>query len=211
MPDKTVKNQQLARRKPRQERSLHKVTLILEATQQLLESGDIDTLTTNAVAEKAGVSIGTLYQYFDGKPAIVNALAERELGTMAERVMAVFTETSPERSMEARMRLIVNAVLDSYGGRRGVHRQLLEHALTRGTRLKPLLASVTARLLDSEGEGRPAGARPLAQAEAFVVTQAVAGVLRGMVAAPELALDRDEVAAALARLIGGFRNAADEK
>jgi AcrR family transcriptional regulator len=210
MPDKIVKDQPLARRKPRQERSLHKVGLILEATQQLLESGDIDTLTTNAVAEKAGVSIGTLYQYFDGKPAIVNALAERELGTMAERVMAAFT-ASPERSVQARMRLIVNAVLDSYGGRRGVHRQLLEHALTRGTRLKPLLASVTAQLLDSEGEGRPASARPLAQAEAFVITQAVAGVLRGMVAAPELALDRDEVAAALARLISGFRNAADAK
>ena len=63
---------------------------------QLLESGDINTLTTNAVAAKAGVSIGTLYQYFGSKHALLDALVTRELGTMAEKIVG-FGDTAQTR------------------------------------------------------------------------------------------------------------------
>ena len=64
----------LERRKPRQARSQHKVELMLEAAMRLLAESDVGALTTNAVAAKAGVSIGTLYQYFAHRDAIIDAL-----------------------------------------------------------------------------------------------------------------------------------------
>jgi AcrR family transcriptional regulator len=65
------------RRDPAQERSRQTVDAIVEAAGQLLvEHGKIG-VTTNAVAERAGVSIGSLYQYFLNKEAILAALQER--------------------------------------------------------------------------------------------------------------------------------------
>ena len=52
----------------------------MEAAAQILERRGPAGLTTNDVAERAGVSIGTLYQYFPGKTAILLAAARRELG-----------------------------------------------------------------------------------------------------------------------------------
>ena len=77
-----VKKQQALeskRRIPRQARSAETVALILEATAQILEAGGLPAFTTNAVAERAGVSIGTLYQYFADKNEILLALARQQM------------------------------------------------------------------------------------------------------------------------------------
>ena len=58
------------RKTPRQERAKATVAAILQATAHILEHEGPDMLTTNRVAEKAGVSIGSLYQYFPTKEAI---------------------------------------------------------------------------------------------------------------------------------------------
>lgn len=67
------------RRRPRQARSRVTYDSILEAAVQVLARDGATGLTTNRVAERAGVSIGTLYQYFPDKAAIVLAAAQREL------------------------------------------------------------------------------------------------------------------------------------
>jgi AcrR family transcriptional regulator len=64
------------RRQPRQRRSEHLVRAILEAAFQILEREGIAALTTNHVAERAGVSVGSLYYYFPDKEAILDALFE---------------------------------------------------------------------------------------------------------------------------------------
>lgn len=71
------KVQGFQRRTPRQARSQATVVSILEAAAQVLQRAD--RFNTNAVAERAGVSIGTLYQYFKDKDAILVALAHREM------------------------------------------------------------------------------------------------------------------------------------
>ena len=76
----TSKAQSLQRRTPRQARSRAAVEAIVEAAAQIVERSGPDALTTQAVAERAGVSIGTLYQYFADKQAILVAAARRELG-----------------------------------------------------------------------------------------------------------------------------------
>ena len=60
------------RKQPAQGRSKQTVAAILEATFRVLDSGD--ALTTTRVAEVAGVSVGTLYQYFPNSDALINAL-----------------------------------------------------------------------------------------------------------------------------------------
>lgn len=190
-----------ARREPRQARALHKVELILEAAMRLLDEGDLSTLGTNAVAERAGVSIGTLYQYFDDKEAILDALARREVEAMAAKTLRSLTALEPATPGE-RIRLVVRAVLGAYGGRGRVHRLLMEYGLGRGTagRLDPLFAGIS-ELMASTGSVGPDGqARPIAPADAFVLTYAIAGVLRGYVARGEAPLGRQEMEDALVRL-----------
>jgi len=169
---------------------------------RLLERDDVAALTTNAVAEKAGVSIGTLYQYFDGKQAVLDALAGRELEGLSKRVLAALKGPAALVG-EARVRAVVRAALGAYGGRRRVHRLLLEHALTRGpgTRLDPLYAEVVAWLAGPADAGPLV---PLTPARAFVLAHAIGGVLRAYVASPDLPIPREEVEDALVELVGRF-------
>ena len=67
------------RRRPTQSRSRATCDAILEAAAQVLERDGPAGFTTASVAERAGVSIGTLYQYFPDKHAILLAAAEREV------------------------------------------------------------------------------------------------------------------------------------
>ena len=77
-----------ARKRPRQARSAVTVDAIFEATIQVLLAEGIHRLTTTRVAECAGVSVGTMYQYFPHKQALLYALNERYLDRLAERVEA---------------------------------------------------------------------------------------------------------------------------
>src|ERR1700722_20479896 len=80
MASETSRNQ---RRRPRQARSRATWEAIVEATAQILERRGPAGFNTNEVAERAGVSIGTLYQYFADKHARLAAAARRELGAAA--------------------------------------------------------------------------------------------------------------------------------
>ena len=74
------------RKQPRQSRSRAKVDGILAAAADLCSGPGLDALTTNAVAAKAGVSIGSLYQYFPGKEALLVALIRAERANLLEAV-----------------------------------------------------------------------------------------------------------------------------
>lgn len=76
------------RKKPLQARSQLTVSSILQATAHILETVGYDGLTTNAVAIRAGVSIGSLYQYFPSKEALVGELVDRD----CDRMNALFAE-----------------------------------------------------------------------------------------------------------------------
>lgn len=71
------------RKMPVQGRAIATWTAILDAAAQLFESEGYEGVTTNEIAIRAGVSIGSLYQYFPNKAAIVTAIAERHLGDAA--------------------------------------------------------------------------------------------------------------------------------
>jgi AcrR family transcriptional regulator len=76
------------RKSPVQARSASSVDAILEATVQVLLGVGKERLTTTAVAARAGVSVGTLYQYFPNKSALLQAVLSRHMGDVAETVEA---------------------------------------------------------------------------------------------------------------------------
>jgi len=85
MDPKTLK----PRKKPVQSRSAEMVRTILEAAARVLEQNGLDGYTTNAVAGAAGVSVGSLYQYFPGKEALTVALIERETAILIKDVATI--------------------------------------------------------------------------------------------------------------------------
>jgi AcrR family transcriptional regulator len=200
MSAKIIKIQSPERRKPSQERALQKIDLIFEATIRLLEQGDVESLTTNTIAERAGVSVGTLYQYFEGKQAILHMLSQREIDALSQRLLAT-VRLATQRPVRERVSAIMGAVVETYGGRQRAHRRLLEHALTRGagTRLNPLYAAIEEGLTKRDGDAP--GFTPV---QAFLFTHAVAGVMRGLVGMPEFNLKRKEIEEQLTLMLEGF-------
>ncbi|MFE1601762.1 TetR/AcrR family transcriptional regulator [Methylobacterium sp. ID0610] len=71
-----------------QSRSAETVRIIVEAAARILEERGFAGYTTNAVAERAGVSIGSLYQYFPAKQALTVALIERETALLLADIAA---------------------------------------------------------------------------------------------------------------------------
>jgi AcrR family transcriptional regulator len=76
----------LPRRRPRQARAQATVDAIVQATARVLVEDGYDRASTNRIAQAAGVSIGSLYQYFPSKEALVAALVEAHVDRMTEVV-----------------------------------------------------------------------------------------------------------------------------
>lgn len=95
------------RKSPKQARSAATVEVILEAAARILESKGLSGYTTNAVADKAGVSVGSLYQYFPGKDALTGALIKRETAVLLREAEEAAKE---ERGDKALKRMIAAAV-----------------------------------------------------------------------------------------------------
>lgn len=80
------------RRQPRQARSQERVRRILSAAEELFVEGAVSSTTTNAIAARAGVPIGSLYQFFPDKGAILRSLAEGYAEQLHEQLRAFFDE-----------------------------------------------------------------------------------------------------------------------
>ena len=97
MPKSTAAKGLKPRKMPVQRRSVATVDAVLEAAARILEVHGLAACTTNAVAELAGVSIGSLYQYFPNCDALTVALIERETSQLlADIELAMRGETSHE-------------------------------------------------------------------------------------------------------------------
>ena len=79
------------RKTPTQARSTGTVDAVLEATLQVLLSVGKERLTTTRVAERAGVSVGTLYQYFPNKSSLLQAALKRHMDEVAAAIERVCT------------------------------------------------------------------------------------------------------------------------
>jgi AcrR family transcriptional regulator len=74
------------RRRPAQRRSAERVQRMLDACAEILDEAGYDGLSTTRIAQRAGVAIGSVYQFFPDKRAVAQALALRNLELFGERV-----------------------------------------------------------------------------------------------------------------------------
>ncbi len=170
------------RRIPRQSRAAETVTAILEGAAQILEAGGLAAFTTNAVAERAGVSIGTLYQYFANKNALLLALARREMEiALADVGRALGGESDP--SLEGRVRAMVRTIIHAFRGRQRARKAVVQAILAQGIGIE-LMAPV-ASFIAAAGAEVGSGAHPilpaLSREQLFVMTRATLGAIRAAV------------------------------
>lgn len=125
----------------------------MEAAARILETSGLAGFTTNAIAERAGVSVGSLYQYFPNKDAITRALIRRELAILDAAIQGA-------REAQAPLRSIIEAAV-SQQLRRPALAQLLEieeDRLAAVGDVDPVRAGVVATLSSIlVATGRPAG------------------------------------------------------
>jgi AcrR family transcriptional regulator len=154
------------------------VAAILEGAAQVLEAGGAAAFTTNAVAERAGVSIGTLYQYFADKNAILKTLAEGEMRkTLAAVADALRGAT--EANVQDRMRATVHALVNAFRGRQRARKAVVQAVLAQGLTVE-MLAPIAAFIAQSSAEERRGLAR-LSVEQVFVLSRALMGTVRAAV------------------------------
>jgi AcrR family transcriptional regulator len=117
------------RKEPRQQRSRATVDAILQASAQVFNELGYASTTTDRIAARAGVSIGTLYQYFPSKDALLVALAEQHIDT-ALKIIEEVVHSAHEQVLPLRhaLRDCVTAVIAQHEGDANLHRVLFETA-----------------------------------------------------------------------------------
>jgi AcrR family transcriptional regulator len=114
------------RKRPVQERSRFTVDQILEAAARVFAERGYAGTTTNHIAERAGVSIGSLYQYFPNKDTILLALHSRHMDMASEVLHGMMEEAVRDsKSPEELLRRFVKRVIEMHASEPGLHHVLL--------------------------------------------------------------------------------------
>lgn len=177
------------RKRPSQRRSEATVSAILGAAARILEGAGPDALTTNAVAEVAGVSVGSLYQYFPNRTAILVELTRQERDRLRARVDGAVDATRGQ-DLERGVRALIEAAVAHQLDRPQLARALdfLEPSLSldgESAALSVEIAAAVKRLLVAHKAARPAEA-----------ARDLVAMAKGMIDAAGLAGETDRLALA---------------
>ena len=177
---------------------------VLEAAAQVLEADGYDGLTTNRVAERAGVSIGTLYQYFPDKAAVVAGLVEAQLGVEVEAVRAAFAGARDLPVADAVDR-VVGAFAGLFAGAPERSAAVLYGALR--VRWRPVIDDLLDQAVGAVAAELARRAHPDPNLAAHIAVHAVVGVVvRSLVDRPEV-VATGAVGREAQRLVRGYLSA----
>jgi AcrR family transcriptional regulator len=184
------------RKAPRQDRAHATVDAILSATARLLVKEGYDRASTNRIAAAAGVSVGSLYQYFPSKEALVAALIERHSMKMIGYLQERAANHPPNAPLRAIVRDVVHAMVDAHRVDPKLHRVLMEQvprigALKRMSELDDTALVLIRTFLESRStEVRPKNLK----LAAYLLASLVEAVTHGAVLIhPEYLIDEELV------------------
>jgi AcrR family transcriptional regulator len=123
-----VRARNTARKSPQQSRSRVTVESILDGAIRVLEQEGSLALTTTRIAQAAGVSVGTLYQYFPNRKSILDALQEREFQRTLAIMQALLVD-SPAGSTDELARAVIRGLFKLYAAAPELHRVLVIEGL----------------------------------------------------------------------------------
>jgi AcrR family transcriptional regulator len=171
------------RKQPRQQRSRATWEAILDASAQVFGQLGYAATTTNKVAERAGVSIGSLYQYFPDKDALLMALAERHLNEGTAVLVDVFVSLQQDRpDLEGTLTRLIDAVVALHRRDPATHRLLFDQTprtpemASRLRSLEQQLGAAVTGQLQRLGVGGPAP-----EARGLLLVQALEAQVHGAV------------------------------
>lgn len=113
----------IPRKRPQQRRSRVTIDTIFEATIQVLLSNGLDRITTIQIADRAGVSVGSLYQYFPNKNALLAAIVRRHVGQVADATIAA-CNSAHRKTIGDMCAIMMDAFVDAKTRRPEVSRAL---------------------------------------------------------------------------------------
>lgn len=147
MPVPKKKSIASPRKEPVQERSRRTVQAISQATAQVLVRLGYEKTTTGAVAECAGVSIGTLYQYFPNKELLVASVVNAHYREVLATVESVLLEHA-KSPLEESLRALIRSSLDAHRLQPELHKVLMEQVpgVGESTQVLELRAKLTSLL-----------------------------------------------------------------
>lgn len=188
-----------------QTRSKATVDAILQATARILVKEGYDRASTNKIAEAAGVSIGSLYQYFPSKEALVAALIERHMEEMTE-IVAEAAVRLAHVPIEVAARDIIRTMIDAHAVDPKLHRVLVEQVprVGRMDKIEDVEGRVRALVRAYLEAHRPELRRKDLDMAAFVVVHVVEALTHfAVLMRPELLDDRlvDEMTDVLVRYL----------
>jgi AcrR family transcriptional regulator len=168
-----------ARKQPLQERSRQTVGAILQAAARVFAELGYANTSTNHIADEAGVSIGSLYQYFPSKDAILVALAEQHV---ENAFAAVLEEVREKRDAPPRelLRALVEALLRAHQKEPRLHRVIFEEAHLLDQSFRRRLEELDDRALNLAREILKARCDELAVSNPEMASFVVVHVLEGI-------------------------------
>jgi AcrR family transcriptional regulator len=208
MPKPDDKSPTELKKVPVQKRSKALVESIIGAAARIFGSGKTEDLNTNRVAELAGVSIGSLYEYFPGKEAIATALGRKLVHDTFEGLAATLDANEGE-PIEGIVRALVDAFIAKKLGRLELERSIVRAAIQHGffnvmiDLDEEMMALFIPRIekLQARGLLRP-GVKP--ELATYVLYQSLRAIMIiGSLQKPEM-LGTPELRAELERLVLGY-------
>ncbi len=194
------------RKLPKQARSQTTVEAILEAAAQIFERHGYAAGTTNRIAERAGVSIGSLYQYFPNKDAILVALVHLHLAESMAALQPQLERLNGGAGFDEVLPDIVQAMVELHALAPGLHRVLFEETqLPPGLRvelddLEDQLVEQAAVALAADARWRPVDP----QLSARVVISAIEGLTHRLVLLPPPGATSEAIAREITELVRAY-------
>jgi AcrR family transcriptional regulator len=193
-------------RTPRQARSRQTVECVLAAAAHVFAHRGYANTTTNHIAARAGVSIGSLYQYFPSKDALLLALAERHIESGFAKVMEE-VRAHREASVPDFLRTLVDALIAAHEIDPRLHEVIFEEARLPAS-FRRRLEELEARAVEVARdliEARIADlAVPNPEIASFIVVQILDGLTHAMVLRHPEMLHAPEFRAEFVRLLEGY-------
>lgn len=181
---------------------------MLEAAAQLFAERGYDATTTNAVADRAGVSIGTLYQYFADKDGLLLGLLDRHLDDAATLASARLHAVPPARA-DAAASALVQLVAEHNSHRPQLARLLHEQALrspplqARLAELRRTVAAHLASRLASAGHATPDRPRSAAPLQVDLCVRLVEHLVHATALDPPPGVNRADVLGEITAIAAG--------
>ena len=179
----TAAQQKTMRKAPVQGRAQHTVRMIYQATAQIIENEGLAALNTNKIARVAGFSVGTLYQYFPSKEAVLQAMIADERQRVMDEMRTVLLDVAAGRQEPLEgLRLRIRALIQAFGLGNTLNRAIvklawqMDHVDTVAQAQREGAEHVA--IAWAQVQAREPGLRAPTPALLFVATRAVIGTIR---------------------------------